>query len=185
MFYSIFIALIAASLVSNLLIQGVGFESLTNNENRLKPTLIKTGVISVIALIIFNLNYVLMEFVLKPINFEYLSLLVIVFLLIGLNELYIYINNRFKLNLPSDYSVVLNSVVVIIGLLSFNNLGYGLALVNATGLLVGFILFSLLFTMLINRLNIAPIIKSFKGLPILLIILGIIALMLNGLGGVF
>ena len=38
MFYSIFIALIAASLVSNLLIQGVGFESLTNKENRLKPT---------------------------------------------------------------------------------------------------------------------------------------------------
>ncbi|MFA5692522.1 MAG: hypothetical protein WC907_02800 [Acholeplasmataceae bacterium] len=185
MIYSVFASLLSALIVSNLLTQGIGFESLDNHEKRLKPVLIKTSVISLLSLLMFVVYYGLNVFVLKKLNLEYLGLIVIVGLMIGLNELYLLLQKKLKLNLPKENHLVFHSIILIIGMLGFNDLTFGIALVSVLGSLMGFILLSCLFTVLINRLNTAPIIKSFKGLPILLIILGVIVLMLNGLGGIF
>lgn len=185
MIYSIFAGILSALIVSNLVTQGIGLESLNEHNKRLKPVLIKTSVISALSLIMFVVNYGLNLFVLQKFNFEYLGLLVIVGLMIGINELYLLFQNKSKLNLPKENHLVFHSIILIIGLLGFNNLTFGLALISVLGSLMGFILLSCLFTVLIDRLNTAPIIKSFKGLPILLIILGVIVLMLNGLGGIF
>ena len=185
MLFSLFSSLLGAAVLSNVILQGVGLEAIVDREIRVKPVLIKSGLISVFALVVFILDYVALHFLLQPLDLPFLNIFVLVLLMIGVNELYILVTNKTKFNLPNDHLFGLHSVVIIVGFMGILNQSFDLAFIQVLGLLIGFIALSILLTMIQSRMRINPLIKAFKGLPILLIILGLIALVLSGLSGLF
>lgn len=185
MLFSLLSSLLGAAILSNVILQGVGLEAIQDREIRVKPVVIKSSLISVLALVVFIMDYVLLHFVLQPLNVEYLNFIVLALLMIGVNELYVMVTNKTKFNLPKDQMFGLHSVVIIVGFIGITSLNFDTAFIQVVGSLLGFIGLSILLTMIQSRMRVNPLIKSFKGLPILLIILGLIALVFSGLGGLF
>ncbi len=185
MLFSLFSSLLAAAILSNILLRGIGLESVTPKTVRVKPVLIESAIISGMALLIFVIDYAILNFVLLPMNVVYLNLIVITLLVILVNEAYIYLTKKIKLELPVTNNLGLHSVLLIVGFFGFSTMSFDLAFINVLGSLLGFITFSILLVMIHSRLRVSPMLKAFKGLPILLIVLGLIALIMNGLGGIF
>ena len=185
MLFSLFASLLGAAILSNAILQGVGLDASLNKEIRIKPVLVKTSLISVIAIVIFMLDFVILQFVLEPLGAAYLNILVLAVLMIGMNELYVLVANKTKFNLPTDQLFGIHSVVIIVGFFGLTALSFDQAFIQVIGSLLGFIGLSVLLTMIQSRMRVNPLIKSFKGLPILLIILGLIALVFSGLSGLF
>ena len=105
--------------------------------------------------------------------------------MIGVNELYKLVTDKTKFALPKEELFGLHSIVIIVGFMGLSNVAFDEAFIQVVGSLIGFIGLSILLTMIQSRMRVNPLIKSFKGLPILLIILGLIALVFSGLAGLF
>jgi len=185
MIFALLSSVLAAAILSNILTQGIGLENLTKEEFRVKPVLKTTTVVSVAALLIFIIDYLIYNVVLLPLEATYLNIFVLVILMIILNELYQILVSKLKFELPKGETIILNSVVILVGLLGLTSLSFELAFIQIVGSLLGFIAMTILLTMNVSRMRVAPMIKSFKGLPIVLIVLGLIILVLTGLGGIF
>jgi electron transport complex protein RnfA len=184
MWFSLFASILAAMLVSNVVLQGFGLEITQPKSIRLKPTLITTTLIALLSLIVFLVDYLLYTYVLVPGGFEYFNLLFLAVLVVGITELYLFVSNKLKFDLPKSPTVGLQTIILVVGLVLSNQSTFGEAFVFAFGALLGYIGFAILFTTLASRMRVAPLTKAFKGLPIALIILGLIALIFTGLGGI-
>lgn len=185
MLFSLFSSLLAAAILSNVILRGIGLESINLKTVRVKPVLVETSIISGMALLVFLIDFVVFNFILVPLNATYLNLLVVTLLVIVINEAYIYLTKKIKLELPVKEQLGLHSVLLIVGFFGFNMMSFDLAFIGVLGSLIGFILFSILLVIIHSRLRVSPMLKAFKGLPILLIVIGLIALIMNGLGGIF
>jgi len=185
MLFSLLSSILGATIVSNVILQGIGLESISQKEIRVKNAWIHAGIISIIATLIFLIDYLVVTFILKPLSLDYLNLVILSLLVILMNEAYQYVVSKIKFNLPKDTYFSLHSVVFLVGFMALGQQSFDLAFIEVIGSLLGFIGFTLLLTMIKSRMRVNPLIKSFKGLPILLIILGLIALILNGLSGIF
>ncbi len=184
MWLSLFASILAAMLVSNVVLQGFGLEVLSPKQIRLKPTLITSSIIAFLSLVVFLLDYVVYTFVLIPVGLEYYNLLVLAVLVIGIFELYLFVTSKLNFELPKAPMVGLQSIILVTGLVLSNQATFGEAFIVAFGSLLGYIGFAVLFTTLASRMRVAPLSKAFKGLPIVLIILGLIALIFTGLSGI-
>lgn len=185
MLFSLISSLLGAAILSNVILQGVGLETIQDREIRVKPVVVKSALISICALVVFLLDYILLTFVLVPVGMAYLNILLLALLMIGINELYVLVARKTKFELPTDQLFGLHSVVIIVGFIGITNQAFDTAFIQVIGSLLGFIGLSVLLTMIQSRMRVNPLIKSFKGLPILLIILGLIALVFSGLAGLF
>ncbi len=185
MLFSLFSSLLGAAILSNIILQGIGLEAIQTKEIRVKPILIKTSIISILALVVFMLDYILLQFVLSPMGMGYLNIMVLALLMIAVNELYVYVVQKLKFNLPTDQMFGIHSVVIVVGFIGLSTISFDQAFIQVIGALIGFIALSILLTMIQSRMRVNPLVKSFKGLPILLIILGLIALVFGGLSGLF
>lgn len=185
MVFNLFASILAAMLVTNIVLQGFGLEVVTSKNIRIKQTLINTALVSVIALVVFLLDYVIYAFVLVPVGAQYFNLLIIATLAILVNEGYAYLVKKTNLPLPSHSIMGLQSMILVAGLILSNQSSFGEAFLMAFGTMLGYIGFAVIFTTIASRMRVAPVSKAFKGLPIALIILGLIALVLTGLSGLF
>lgn len=185
MVFNLFASILAAMLVSNIVLQGFGLEVITTKNIRIKQTLINTAIVAVISLVVFLLDYVLYAFVLLPAGAAYFNLLIIATLAILVNEAYAFLLKKTNLPLPNNAMMGLQSMILVAGLILSNQSSFGEAFLVAFGTMLGYIGFAVVFTTIASRMRIAPVSKAFKGLPIALIILGLIALVLTGLSGLF
>src|SRR5690554_6591423 len=163
MLFNLLSSLLEAAILSNIILQGVGLESIQDKEIRVKPVLTKSSLISVISLLVFVLYYVVVQFVLSALNLQFLSILVLILLMIGMNELYLFLTSKVKFKLPQDNFFGLHSVVIVVGFFGLANLAFDQAFIQALGSLIGFIGLSVLLTMIQSRMRINPLLKSFKG----------------------
>lgn len=185
MLFNLLSSLLGAAILSNVILQGVGLEAIKDREIRVKPVLVKSSLISLLALVVFLVDYVVLEFVLVPMDMAFLNIIVLALLMIGVNELYKLVTDKTKFALPKEELFGLHSIVIIVGFMGLSNVAFDEAFIQVIGSLIGFIGLSILLTMIQSRMRVNPLIKSFKGLPILLIILGLIALVFSGLAGLF
>ncbi|HLT00279.1 MAG TPA: hypothetical protein VK005_02195 [Acholeplasma sp.] len=185
MLFSMLSSILAAAILSNVLTQGIGLELLAENQFRVKPVVKNATLIAIASLVIFVIDYFVYSFVLLPLGLEIFNLLILVVLMIVVNELYRILVAKLKFDLPKSDTLMLHSAILLVGLLGLNSQSFELAFITTLGSLLGFIGISILLTMNVSRMRVSPMLKSFKGLPILLILLGLIALVLSGLGGIF
>ncbi|VEU82996.1 hypothetical protein [Acholeplasma hippikon] len=184
-FYSILASLLTAAILSNVVLQGLGLEVLSQKELRVKNVFIRACIIAVLAFVAYLIDFVLYTFILVPLDATFLNLVVVALLAIGLNEIYQLLVAKVKLSLPQDEKIGLQSVLLLVAFMGIATMTFGNGIVIVLGSLVGYILFASLITIIQTRIRINPVLKGFKGLPILLIIIGLIAMVLTGLGGIF
>ena len=156
-----------------------------------KQSAVGTGIV-VIAVILLStiVSYVLYNYVLVPIEMEYLNLVTFALVIGCMVVLVSSCLKKYKPNLSEEIRVHVQLVVsncavlyVLLGNAS-NNYGFVQSVVNGLGVAVGFLLIVYIFTMIRERLESSDTLKSLKGSPITLITAGIMALALNGLAGI-
>lgn len=185
MFYNILSSLLAAAILSNIVLQGIGLETLNQKDLRVKNVFVRSSIIALLAFIAYLIDFVLVKFVLVPLDAQFLNLIVVALLVVGLNELYQFIISKIKLQLPQDEKIGLQSALLLVAFMGLSQMHFADGIVIVLGSLIGYILFASLITIIQTRIRINPVLKGFKGLPILLIIIGLIAMVLTGLGGIF
>lgn len=137
-------------------------------------------------------TYPIYAYILEPNGLEYLQTIVFILIIAALVQLVEIVLKKF---LPPIYKalgiylplITTNCAVLGITMLNFTNeaiTGFGLAVVNALGAGLGFMLAMVLFSGVRTRLESCDIPESFKGLPITLIAAAIVSLSFLGFSGI-
>jgi electron transport complex protein RnfA len=184
MLFNILASILSGVLVSNVMTHGLGLETIIEPQTRIKPVFIKCSIVAVMSLLVFGIDIALVQFVLIPFDLMYLHLLIVMFLLICVNELYQVIQPKVPF-LPHEPYMGIHSILLVPIIYGLGSVSLGDATIQMFAAAIGFVATSVLFTVIISRIRVNPLLKGFKGLPILLIILGLIAMVLSGLKGIF
>lgn len=137
-------------------------------------------------------TYPIYAYILEPNGLQYLQTIVFILIIAALVQLVEIVLKKF---LPPIYKalgiylplITTNCAVLGITMLNFTNeaiTGFGLAVVNALGAGLGFMLAMVLFSGVRTRLESCDIPESLKGLPITLIAAAIVSLSFLGFSGI-
>lgn len=170
-----------------ILTKYLGMNTFLNKEENEKNILSISISLIIVVLISTTLTYLINKYILLPTNALYLQTIVFVLLTVCVIELLDMIMKKYftkyntftknNLNLmilnTAIFGIVLNTLILDYDLIH--------SLIYSLGCSLGFIFIMYVITNLKNKLNNSEIPKSFKGLPISLIALGIIALIIGRL----
>lgn len=142
-------------------------------------------VVGVIAKMIIYPIYV---HLLVEVNYEFLLPIIVVLVTLNLTFIVNHIIDRIRGIDPTQVTnyqfIFLNSVVVSTSLIVTRNISFTWAVVEVFGFLAGhFLLVFIIYTMR-PRLETVGVPKAFKGLPLMVITLGLIAMIFLGLAGI-
>lgn len=184
----IYLSLIFSGLfLGNILLNSLlGLPLFDSKTNSLKGPA-QTGVFSlIISLLSAVVLYPVYHYVLKPIGIDFLymiiSVVVVSYVSLGVR----FIAKQGGIEGVSDKHALLipaNAFIIGLSILVLNNTSYIEALVQVLGLALGYFLVLLMIYAIKPRLDLG-VPKSFKGLPILLITLALIAMAFMGLAGI-
>ncbi|CCV64949.1 putative electron transport complex, RnfABCDGE type, A subunit [Alteracholeplasma palmae J233] len=162
-------------------------EDSLKDETRIVPVLKYSGCVSLFTLVIFLVSYPIYQYGLKPFDLGYFNYLLVVLLMVGLHALITYLLNKKNKDQYKELisNMILNSAVIFITLMSYQENSFLSALAVVLGSLLGYMGVMVLLTTIQVRLKTAPDSLVIKGLPMLLIILGVMAVAFRGLAGIF
>lgn len=163
----------------------VGFPFISE-ETKVRDILIvglKTLLLSLVAtVILYPIHKYLIE------DWSFITPILAVLIIMNLNLLSNFILDKLKLEKYTSQTynlyVPVNAVVISTLLIMVNQTNYLGAIATTVGLSLGYVLVSLMILAIKPRLNLPGIPKSFKGIPLLLITLGLIGMVFVGLAGI-
>ncbi|MDR1782451.1 MAG: electron transport complex subunit RsxA, partial [Bacilli bacterium] len=135
------------------------------------------------------LAYVINTFVLVPMNIEFLQTIAFILVIASLVQFVEMFLKKFSVGLYKSLGVFLPLITTNCAVLGTannivtKNLDIFSTIFYSLGISVGFTLIMFIFSIIREKLEIAPIDRSFKGNPIALITAAIMALAFFGLGG--
>ncbi len=161
---------------------------LVERESSFKKTLGMGFMTTVLMIAIAMLTFLIYEYILVPLGLTYLDNLVLLILLLGL-VIFMQLRPReterdqnWHFYLPD---VFMNTAVFGMILLYVNEWGTLIeAIVGAAGIGIGFTVLLIIIDTINNRMEKTPAPEWLKGIPIQLIVLGILALAVTGFGGI-
>lgn len=172
---SIFALLIGSAIGSNIILfRGLGIHSSIINKNTIIPVSIMVSINTlVLSIVLWLLNSIVI--------LEYFNTIILVGLNMLFSYIWLYLLKQFK---PVYYEklglepsmLLLNSSILgipILGLIT--KYDFLTTLVFTLGSVVGYIVISYIFNSLISELNNDPIPRNLRGIPLFLIVLGIMA----------
>jgi electron transport complex protein RnfA len=182
--------LISATLINNiLLIEQIGICPILHMTAALRNALGIGLTLTMVMTLSAGVNWLIYHLVLVPFGFLFLKNLIFVLTIIMVSRI-VYIAAKktgvIQGILPASGEILLyaNCLLMAATLLVIrNNYNFIEALVYALGCGLGFILVALIFTPVRERLDLAPISLSLRGMPIYLITLSLMALALLGGAG--
>ncbi|VEU79665.1 Rnf-Nqr domain containing protein [Haploplasma axanthum] len=185
-----YIAIIfSAVFLSNILLSSlVGFPFLGKDVSLRKVLVIgiKTLIISLFTGVIV---YPISKFLLEPESWTFLTIIITVLvaanITLGVNALSKKLKVEEEVTNELELFAPFNAVIVVSSLLVATNQTYLGAVANIIGLGLGYILVTLMLFMIKPRLDLPGLPKAFRGIPILLVTLGLIAMVFMGLSGIF
>ena len=133
--------------------------------------------------------YVLYHFVLEPLKLEYLQTITFILIIAALVQMLDIVIKKFSPSLYQSLGVYLALITTNCAVLgTANNViasGYDLlqTFISALCVVLGFTLALILMSGIREKVEVSPVPKPFKGLPIALIIAGIMALAFAGFAG--
>lgn|SRR5690554_6773899 len=175
--------------LSNIMLYSLdGLPAISDDKFKLKEIVIGGVSKLVIGLLSILIIYPINHYLLQPV--EYGFLLPILVVLVSLNLTFL-VNRiiekteKFEPTQTTNYQFIfLNSIVITASLLVANNANFGIAIAQVLGFLAGhFMLVFVIYTMK-ARLTTPGVPKAFKGLPLMVITLGLIAMIFLGLAGI-
>lgn len=183
------LAIIFSSIfLSNILLSNLVGLPIIGKESNLKKILVvgvKTLIVAILtALVIYPINV----YLLKPENWGFLMPLMTVIVAANLSMVVNMIANKLKVEeTKAEFDLITpaNAVVIVAVLLMTSNLNFVNSIASVLGISIGYIMITVLVYTLKPKLDLPGIPKAFKGVPILLITLGLIAMIFAGLAGIF
>lgn len=175
--------------INNILLSNLIGLPIFNKETKLKDLVVEGLKTVVVGIITIAIIYPIYRFLLVPEAMEYLVLLFVVIfgalVSILLNKLMV----QYKLKEESkDYSLLSTASVVVIvaGLLITNtsDITFLASIATVLGLTLGHLLITVLMFVIQPKINLPGVPKAFKGLPLMLITIGLIAMVFMGLNGI-
>jgi electron transport complex protein RnfA len=154
------------------------FEELKDRGESFKLGILFTIVVTLSS----TFSYLLYHYVLEPNNIEYLKIISLIIIIILISIICMAIIKLISTSLYTSLNtyislIILNSGVFGIILLSIQNeYKFEEVLIYSLGSSIGYLLITYIFSTINGRLGRAPIIRGFKGLPIILITLFIMSL---------
>lgn len=174
--------------ISNVLIMNlIGLPLFKEKQVSIEPAIkigLLTTLISVISMmLIYPINKYLVE------DANYLLPLVAIVLIAVVSMLINHIANRINLPLKENEvflpMISFNTIIFFVVLTGVNQTSFFLSTFYALGAGLGYTLLMLMMVTIKPRLELPGLPKAFKGMPIMLITLGLIALTFMGLAGLF
>ena len=156
-----------------------------------KNSLLKMGLLMSVVIVISSvLSYGIYRFVLVPLSMQYLDLLVFTLVIIVIvYSVYAYIKKN-DTTFSEEYgkqfiSLTLNSIVLYVAMNNITfNYNWAEVIIYALAASVGFILVVVVVAPIQERLEAAEIPAAFKGVPIMFIVAGLMAIALSGIAGI-
>lgn len=183
---------LSAMLGSNIVLtSALGVNSLLGASKNMRTSLSVTLVSMMVMLFITIAIWLLQTYALQPYGIAFLQTMILVLLVIMAVPFFIWLTRLFAKSLGDELEgkmtlIVLNTAIMGVALLIFQDeMTLLQSILFAVGASLGYGLISVLVSAIRWQLQLAELPSSMKGAPILLVVLGIIAMAFTGFMGVF
>lgn len=180
--------LFAAIFVNNLLLYKLDRMIFFTKEDKIERVFIKGLKIAIVTIFTVLLIYPLELYLLEPNNLEFLTPVIVILVAYGIQRLVTIILCKLEIEakdkLKLDYYAFLNPVIFTSAVIASLNSSFIVALGYAIGFTIGHLLVSLIILTLTPKVKLDAIHKNFRGIPAMLITVGLIAMAFMGLAGI-
>ena len=178
-----------AVFLTNILLNSlIGFPFL-DKKTQLKDVVYTGLKVTVVALLSAVIIYPIHTYLLKPENWIFLTPFIAILIVLNIQLLVDYLGRKLNINFlvttNNKSLVVINALVFTIGITMVSQTNYLGAMVQTLGFGLGYLLVTVLIFTIKPRLELPGVPKAFKGIPLMLIVLGILGMIFLGLGGIF
>lgn len=180
--------LFTAIFVSNLLfykLDGMTFHNQTTKIGDVVKQGIKVAIVTLLAVLsIYPINH----FLLSKVDLQFIVPLLAIVGVYGFNLLINFVLTKLKIedkhSVKVDHYVLLNSVTYTSVIIAVLNSSLVVSIGYALGYSIGYLLMMLLILTIAPKISLPGIPKRFKGVPAMLIAVGLIAMTFMGLAGI-
>lgn len=174
--------------INNILLTNLMGLPIFGKETKLKDLVIEGLKTLVVALVTTLIVYPINRYLLVPEEIAYFALLFVVIFAALLTNLVDRLMNKIGLSDKpvKNFSLITTSnvVIIVVGLLVTQNASYLGSLAQTIGLVLGHLLVTVLLFVTVPKIDLPGVPKAFKGIPLLLITIGLIAMVFMGLNGI-
>ena len=186
---SFILAIISYMVIDNVILaRYFGICSFIGVGNKIKSSIGMGLAVFFVTMMAALVCWPLYNFILVPANMEYMETIVFILVIASLVQMVGFFIKKKSISLYKTLGIYLPLITTncaVLGVVE-NNMAYdfGRSMANALGTSLGFILVIFLFACIRVRLEGSNLPKAFKGVPIALIVAGLMAIVFMGLGGI-
>ncbi|MCR4562494.1 MAG: hypothetical protein K5694_04765 [Bacilli bacterium] len=185
------LAIVNATLMDNVvLIRFYGICSFVGVSNKVKPAFSMGVAVAFVTIFASLVCWPLYNFVLVPAGIPFMDTVVYILVIASLVQLVGLVIKKYSPALYKAFGIYLPLITTncaVLGVAQGNTdsgLSFGLSMAQAIGTSAGFLIIIFLMACIRSRLDAMNVPKAFKGIPIALIVAGIMSIALIGLGGI-
>ncbi len=187
-FVSFILAIVSYMVIDNVILSRYfGICSFIGVGNKVKSAVGMGLAVTFVIIMAALICYPLYNFVLVPAGIEYMETIVFILVIASLVQIIGFVIKKVSKSLYKSLGIYLPLITTncaVLGVVETNMAyDFGRSMANAVGTSIGFLVVIFLFACIRVRLEGANVPKAFKGVPIALIVAGIMAIVFMGLGG--
>ena len=187
---SFILAIVSYALISNVVLSRFyGICSFLGVGNKVKSSFFMGIAVVIVILLATLITFPIYHFILVPAEVPYLDTLVFILVIASLVQLLGMVIKKFMPALYQSLGIYLPLITTncaVLGVVSENTMNgfdFATSMANAIGTSLGYLLVIVIFACIRVRLEGSNVPKAFKGMPIALIVAGIMAIAFMGLQG--
>ena len=185
---SFLLAIVSYTVIDNVIISRYfGICSFVGVGNKVKSAVGMGAAVTFVTMMAALVCWPIFNFILVPAGMEYMETIVFILVIASLVQMVGYFIKKTSPSLYKTLGIYLPLITTncaVLGVVETNmTYDFGRSMANALGTSLGFVLVIFLFACIRVKLEGNDLPKAFKGVPIALIVAGIMAIVFMGLGG--
>ena len=185
---SFLLAIVSYTVIDNVILSRYfGICSFVGVGNKVKSAVGMGAAVTFVTMMAALVCWPIFNFILVPAGMEYMETIVFILVIASLVQMVGYFIKKTSPSLYKTLGIYLPLITTncaVLGVVETNmTYDFGRSMANALGTSLGFVLVIFLFACLRVKLEGNDLPKAFKGVPIALIVAGIMAIVFMGLGG--
>ena len=185
---SFLLAIVSYTVIDNVILSRYfGICSFVGVGNKVKSAVGMGAAVTFVTMMAALVCWPIFNFILVPAGMEYMETIVFILVIASLVQMVGYFIKKTSPSLYKTLGIYLPLITTncaVLGVVETNmTYDFGRSMANALGTSLGFVLVIFLFACIRVKLEGNDIPKAFKGVPIALIVAGIMAIVFMGLGG--
>ena len=185
---SFLLAIVSYTVIDNVILSRYfGICSFVGVGNKVKSAVGMGAAVTFVTMMAALVCWPLFNFILVPAGMEYMETIVFILVIASLVQMVGYFIKKTSPSLYKTLGIYLPLITTncaVLGVVETNmTYDFGRSMANALGTSLGFVLVIFLFACIRVKLEGNDLPKAFKGVPIALIVAGIMAIVFMGLGG--